>query len=69
MFVLLGVSSVKGGLAEIRWLKRPLVCRRSWREDEHALRSSAVQALSLREHAFGTVQESGEEFVLPTKDR
>ena len=35
VFVLLGVSSVKGVLAEIRWWRRPSVCRKSCQEAEH----------------------------------
>ena len=41
------LRSVKGGLAEIRWLRRPSVCRRSWQEAEHKLCLSAWEVLQV----------------------
>ena len=74
VFVLLCVLSVMGGLAEIRWPRRPLVCR--WQDAEYkgcvsaweVLRGRlwfcAMQALSLSVNLHGAVHEPGEEVVL-----
>ena len=68
------LPSVKGGLAEIRWLRRPSVCRRSWQEAEHKGCVSAWDVLQVTKScgagsdfacdSHRTVHEPDEEVVL-----